>query len=123
MQHPNKTPEIIETCICNMRFQCNISLLPGRMEARQRVEFTGAKLAGGVELAAPLEKTTSGPVEKAAVGRYGGEGEQERGGEEGGQEARWRRRVGGAADDGRGATVSFSVRDCSDRRRADRRAF
>jgi hypothetical protein len=106
-----------------MRFYCNISLFLERMEARRRVEFTGAKLAGGTELAALLEKAAAGPVEKATAGRYGGEGEQESGGEEGGREVRWRRRVGGAADHGRGATVSFSVRDCSDRRGVDRRAF
>ena len=36
------------------------------MEARRRVEFTGVELAGGAELAAP--------VEKAAAGHSGGEG-------------------------------------------------
>jgi hypothetical protein len=37
------------------------------MKARRRVEFTGVKLAGGVELAAPVEKDVASPVEKATV--------------------------------------------------------
>ena len=32
------------------------------------MEFTGAELAGGAELAASVEKTATDPVEKAAVG-------------------------------------------------------
>jgi hypothetical protein len=52
------------------------------MEARRRVEFTSAKLTGGTELAAPLEKATAGLVEKASRsaverkvgGRHDGEG-------------------------------------------------
>ena len=31
------------------------------------MEFTGAELAGGVVLAAPVEKATTGPLEKAAA--------------------------------------------------------
>ena len=48
------------------------------------MEFTGVELSGGVELAAPVEKATAGPVDKlrrvralqkAAIGgRRGGEG-------------------------------------------------
>jgi hypothetical protein len=60
MQHPNlflQHPyEILETYVCNMCFQRNISLLLGRIEAHQRVEFTG------VELAAPVEKAAAGPM-------------------------------------------------------------
>jgi hypothetical protein len=36
------------------------------MEARHSVEFTGVELADGAELAAPVEKATIGPVEKAS---------------------------------------------------------
>jgi hypothetical protein len=38
------------------------------MEACQRMEFTSVELAGGEELAAPVEKATTGPVEKAMAG-------------------------------------------------------
>jgi len=48
LQHTSETPEMYA---CNMRFQRNISLLLGRMEARRCVEFTGANgmatLVGG----------------------------------------------------------------------------
>jgi hypothetical protein len=39
-------------------FQCNISLLLGRMEARWLVKFIGIELAGSAEIAAPVEKAT-----------------------------------------------------------------
>ena len=41
LQHTSETSEPIETYSYNMRFQRNISLLLGRMEARQYVVFTG----------------------------------------------------------------------------------
>jgi hypothetical protein len=65
--------EILETYACNMRFQRNISLLLGRMEARC--------LAGGAELAALVEKVAAGPAEKATCGSLW-----------------WRRRAGGAVE-------------------------
>jgi hypothetical protein len=77
-----------------MHFRCNISLLLVRMETRRHVEFTGVELAGGVELAAL--------VEKAVVGHFCAEGgweawwRERRAGEEGSQEravereAQWR---------------------------------
>jgi hypothetical protein len=37
------------------------------MEAHWRVEFTGVELVGGAELAALVEKTTAGPVEKTMM--------------------------------------------------------
>jgi hypothetical protein len=37
------------------------------------MNFTGAELAGGAELTAPVEKATVGPVEKAAAGSCTGE--------------------------------------------------
>jgi hypothetical protein len=40
MKHLQHTSETLETHACNMRFQRNISLLLGRIEARRRVEFT-----------------------------------------------------------------------------------
>jgi hypothetical protein len=51
-----------------MRFQRNISLLLGRMEARRRIEFTGVQLDGGMEITASVEKVTAGPVEKDVAG-------------------------------------------------------
>jgi hypothetical protein len=45
-----KTPKTFETYVYNIRFQRNIFLLLGRMEARRRVEFTGVEIAGGAEL-------------------------------------------------------------------------
>jgi hypothetical protein len=51
-----------------MRFQRNISLLLGRMEARRRVKFIGVQLVGGAEITASVEKVTAGPVEKAVAG-------------------------------------------------------
>ena len=51
LQHTFETSETIETYSCNMRFQHNISLLLGRMDARRCVVFTGgcglAALVGG----------------------------------------------------------------------------
>ena len=58
------------------------------MEARRHVEFTGVELTRGVEIAAPVEKTATGLVEKAAAGRRAGEGL-------GGREAQWRGRKTG----------------------------
>jgi hypothetical protein len=52
MKHFQHTSEISETLeTCNMQFQRNISFLLRRIEARQRVEFTGVELAGSVEIA------------------------------------------------------------------------
>jgi hypothetical protein len=46
MQHTSKTSETIETYFCNVRFQHNISLLFGKMEARRCLVFTrGSGLA------------------------------------------------------------------------------
>jgi hypothetical protein len=64
LQHTSETSKTPETYVCNMHFQCNISLLLGN-GSRQFVEFTG------VELPAPVEKNVIGPVEKATVGRSG----------------------------------------------------
>ena len=51
LQHTSQISEIIETYSCNICFECNISLLLGRMEARRCVVFTGgsglAVLVGG----------------------------------------------------------------------------
>ena len=59
LQHQYKTLatylETLETDACKW-FQRNISLLPRRMEACRRVEFTGVELAGGMEIDAPIEK-------------------------------------------------------------------
>ena len=70
LQHNYETFETLDTDACNMRFQHKISLVLGRMEARRRVEFTGIELAGGAEIAAPVEKAATGPVEKAVVGLH-----------------------------------------------------
>jgi hypothetical protein len=78
------------------------------------VEFTGAELAGGAELAAPVEKIATGPVEKAVVVHSGGYGGREawwRGrarwrGRRSGEKAAWEawqiRRAGCATERGRG---------------------
>jgi hypothetical protein len=42
-----------------MQFQCNLSLLLGRIEAR-RVEFTGVELTYDAELVVPVEKVAEG---------------------------------------------------------------
>jgi hypothetical protein len=39
LQHTSETFETLETDACNVQFQCNISLLLGRMDPRRRVEF------------------------------------------------------------------------------------
>ena len=46
------------------------------------MEFTSVELTGGAELAAPMEKATTGPLEKAAAGLCTGEARN-------GREARW----------------------------------
>jgi hypothetical protein len=56
LQHTSEISETLETYVCNTCFQCNISLLLRRIEARRRAEFTG------VELTALVEKATAGPV-------------------------------------------------------------
>jgi hypothetical protein len=58
LQHTSKISETLEiyVAIC---FQCNISLLLGRMKACQCVEFTDVELAGGAELTAPVEKAAA----------------------------------------------------------------
>ena len=53
------------------------------MEARWHVEFTGVELVGGAELAAPVEKATTGPIETATMGPRALEGRD-------GREAWWR---------------------------------
>ena len=77
LQDTSKTCETLQTYVCIMHFQRNISLLFGKMEAHCCVEFTGVELIGGVELAAPVEKVAAGPVEKAAASHSGGEGGHE----------------------------------------------
>jgi hypothetical protein len=61
------------------------------MEASWHVDFTNVELAGGMELATPVEKTTVGSLEKAAAGPGALEGR-------GGQEAWWRGRKTGCCD-------------------------
>jgi hypothetical protein len=36
LQHTSKTSDTLETYYCNMRFQCSICLVLGRMESRRR---------------------------------------------------------------------------------------
>jgi hypothetical protein len=43
-------------------------------EARQRVEFTGVEIVSGAELAAPVKKVMTSPVDKATVGPHALEG-------------------------------------------------
>jgi hypothetical protein len=47
------------------------------MEACWHVEFTGVELTGGVELATPVEKATTGLVEKTVASHSCGEGGKE----------------------------------------------
>jgi hypothetical protein len=61
LQHTSETSEILETYVCNMRFQRNISCCLG-MEACRRMDFIS------VELATPVEKVVAGPVKKATAG-------------------------------------------------------
>jgi hypothetical protein len=70
LQRTSETPETLKIYACNMWFQCNISLLLGRMEARRHVEFTVVELVGGAELAAPVEKAMAGSVENVAAGLH-----------------------------------------------------
>jgi hypothetical protein len=51
LQHTFQTPETLETYVCNMRFQRNISMLLRRMEARLCVEVTGVELASSTHRA------------------------------------------------------------------------
>ena len=48
LQHTSETSEIIETYSCNIRFQCNISLLLSRMETHRCVVFTGDNVPAAV---------------------------------------------------------------------------
>ena len=48
LQHISEISETIEIYSCNMRFQRNISLLLGRMEARPYVVFSGGGSATAV---------------------------------------------------------------------------
>jgi hypothetical protein len=50
---------MLQIYVSNMRFQRNISLLLGRMDALRRVEFTGVELVGSAK------KAGTGPMEKA----------------------------------------------------------
>jgi hypothetical protein len=70
LQYTYETFEMLETNACNKRFQRNMSLLLGRMEAHRCVNFTGVELAGGAEITALMEKATIDLVEKAAVGLH-----------------------------------------------------
>jgi hypothetical protein len=61
------------------------------MEARRRVVFIGVELGGGAELTAPVEKATTGLVEKAtAGGRRSGEGGRPAAALERGGDVSWR---------------------------------
>jgi hypothetical protein len=64
LQHTSKISKTLET------YACNTSLLLERMEARRRMEFTDVELAGNVEIATPLEKATTGLVEKVTAGLH-----------------------------------------------------
>jgi hypothetical protein len=57
MNHLQHTSKTSETYVCNMRFQCNISLLLGNGGSLS-VEFTGVELASGPKLATPVEKAS-----------------------------------------------------------------
>jgi hypothetical protein len=53
LQHISEISETLETYACNMRFQCNVSLLPEQMEARRcgprrwwRMELVVAQRSG-----------------------------------------------------------------------------
>jgi hypothetical protein len=70
LQHTSKTYETLEIYACNAYSVNNISLLLRRMEAHRRVKFTSVELAGGAKLAAPVEKATADPVEKALAGLH-----------------------------------------------------
>jgi hypothetical protein len=70
LQHTSKTYETLEIYVCNAYNVNDISLLLGRMEARRRVKSTSVELVGGAELAAPVEKAATDPVEKALVGLH-----------------------------------------------------
>jgi hypothetical protein len=48
--------KILEIYVCNMRFERNISLLLGRIEACRHVKFTSVELAGCTELASGTQR-------------------------------------------------------------------
>ena len=52
--------------LCNLRFKPNISMLLRRVEARRRLEVTGAELAGGTELVGKAE--LDGDAQRVRVG-------------------------------------------------------
>jgi hypothetical protein len=54
MKHLKHLKQALATC----RFSASISLMLGRMEARQHVEFIGVELAGGVEIITLVGKVT-----------------------------------------------------------------
>jgi hypothetical protein len=58
LQHTSETSETLETYVCNMRFQRNISLLLRRIESRCCVDFTGGcGLGRGAENMAPTSSS------------------------------------------------------------------
>jgi hypothetical protein len=54
LQHTSKTFNVISPCYLGMK-------------VHRHVEFTDVELASGAELAAPMEKDTASPMEKAAT--------------------------------------------------------
>jgi hypothetical protein len=88
LQHSSETSKTLKTYITTYTFSAT-SLCYMGMEARRRVKFTGAELAGSAELAAPVEKATVDPVENVTVGSCAGEARS-------GREARWRERKRGS---------------------------
>jgi hypothetical protein len=79
-----------------MPFQYNISSLLGRIKTSRHVEFTGVEVIGDAKLATPVEKATTGPIEKVVVGCSGG-GAVER---EVGGSVQWRGRCSGEKTSG-----------------------
>jgi hypothetical protein len=67
LQHTSEIFETIKTYSCNIRFQCNISLLLGRMEAHRCVVFTGgsgpAALVGGEQAVVAVRRGRHRPHE------------------------------------------------------------
>jgi hypothetical protein len=47
MQHLDETSKTLETYVCNMRFQRNVTLVVGRMKKLVVVELVGTKVRGG----------------------------------------------------------------------------
>ena len=100
MKHLKHLKHRLATCSFSATYPCCL-----RMKARWHVEFISVELAGGAELAAPVEKAMAGPMEKAAAGPCAGEAHSRR-------EARWRGRSGGE-----GSEVESAVAEAARSRR------